>query len=135
MQTFYGKFGYAHVPAPAWVYLAVAAIWIVLLALTVAVAFHSWSRLSTLTQIALLAAALIIALNLLSSLLNSWQEDFQPQGRYLFPAFSALVVLHFGTIEVEPRWALRLRSVLWAALIGLGFYTLAIFVFFDYRLL
>jgi hypothetical protein len=61
-------------------------------------------------------AALAVAALVAASLYHSWSNDYQPQGRYLFPALAPLALLVCGF----DRPSERLRTALLVVLAGLG---------------
>jgi hypothetical protein len=72
--------------------------------------------------------ALINVLVVAASLYNSFYNDFQPQGRYLFTAlvpFSTLLVLGLRQVAVDRwgRWLVWIIAGAWMALLqAAGFY-------------
>lgn len=124
LRSLYGLFGYMTVAAPAWAYGVAAAIVAAGCAATLGVLWARWSQAPPLTRLLVAASPLFIALSFLASLYNSWTYDFQPQGRYLFPALIPLAVLMGGTLELEPGRLRALRIASWLLLYGVGVYVL-----------
>ena len=62
------------------------------------------------------------------TLYNSWVADFQPQGRYIFPALFAFAFLTWGTIEVESSMVRIFRIISVLILIPLSIFILWFYV-------
>lgn len=116
-QSFYGLLGYMNVPLPRWSYIGAVLLMTLLLLGTVGTTLRHHDAMPWVIGLLLMAAPLMIGLNLAASLLNSWIEDFQPQGRYLLPSLVPLAVLLGGSVAYEAKTLRRARAVAWAALI------------------
>jgi 4-amino-4-deoxy-L-arabinose transferase-like glycosyltransferase len=115
-RSFVGTFGWMNVPMPGWLYLFFAALGLL------GIAGFIWRlvrrpvdrRLAgILCSIPLLALVLVVQLNLMQS---------QPQGRYLFPALTAIALLIALGLEALPRWSERstIATVICLGLVNVG---------------
>jgi hypothetical protein len=113
----FGVYGYMSVYAPYPVYVCLAAC-MCAIALLAAIALARSRRDHGARLLALSAG--ICLLTLLSSILESWIFDFQPQGRYLFPIF-AMLALVLG--HAAPKLSSGPFKVLLIASMGLSAYS------------
>jgi len=103
--TALGTYGYVDVLSPSWLYYLLLTL---LLACTALAAFGLWRAQRERAGRLLLVAAGTAFLVLESSALHSWIEAFQPQGRYLFPAFAMLAVVVAYAERTLPRAPFKL---------------------------
>lgn len=85
-----GVYGYMNILAPAWFYLVIATLSLLIMLIAL------WTMRRALPgQAAALAVTAFggVALVLTSSIMLSWVEALQAQGRYLLPAFAILALL------------------------------------------
>jgi 4-amino-4-deoxy-L-arabinose transferase-like glycosyltransferase len=113
-----GMFGWMNVSLPKWFY----ALWIGLAACALAGFVRAVARkginkqlAGAFTTLSLLAIASTVQLNLMTS---------QPQGRYLFPALSAWMILVAIGLENLPRWNQRLALGVMLLLLAMNLYAL-----------
>lgn len=114
-KSFYGLFGYMTLQLPNWIYIAAGAAGLLCVLLTLGMVAFRWNIIPGSRRLLLLAAPAAFALAVAASLYNSWTQDFQPQGRYLFPALAPIALLLGGTIDLEPRWMRVSRIAVWLA--------------------
>jgi hypothetical protein len=118
-----GIYGYLDIRGPTWYYIT---IWLVIGAIAGVLAVRVWrSRVDGARTVFGLMALFTAGTGLLSAL-HSWVNDFQAQGRYLFPILPivALLVLHSRErLDRRPyapfvlgAFALSCLSFLWVAL-------------------
>ncbi len=126
LRSAFGVYGFMSIFAPAWIY----AVLIGNFALLVACGLLAMRRRSTAqwpTQVMLVGGgAFLVAL---SSLLHSWVNDFEAQGRYLFPAFAILALPLGAAVERLPRGVFRFCLVFGGMLSGLAFAFVALQAF------
>ena len=108
----YGLFGAMTLVAPRPLYLAAAALGLLLAGLQL----EAWWRRARgdpepRGRILAGAAAAVVAM-VAAAVFHSWSFDYQPQGRYLFPALAPLALLVTGLDSPRPR----LRAGVLAAL-------------------
>jgi hypothetical protein len=103
-QSFCGMYHWMSLPSPGAYYAVMGALYAALL-LTIGLAFRKlpWSEVVFGTGVLCTAGAVI----LLSAYL-SWNADFQPQGRYLFPILPMLAFVLYRYRETLPSRALHL---------------------------
>ncbi len=109
LKSFYALFGYMTFYAPNYSYILALILAILNSSLTLLLAIRHWSSLHALIKFNFLLSPLIIIVNIIIVLINSWVVDFQPQGRYLFPSIFAIAFLAWGTIELENSWVRLFR--------------------------
>ena len=131
LASLYGKFGYMTVQLPAFHYRAMGLLFGVFVALTYGFGIKRRRTLSAAVKLALWMAPVFVGANVLASLYNSWTYDFQPQGRYLFPALMPLALMLAGVFPYEPRWSRTLRIGSWVAACLLCLATLYYYVAAD----
>ena len=89
---FYGVFGYVNIPLPPVFYLLVFILAVFLL-IEILRSLRRWSAVQSFHKYLLACLSLAIVLIFAASLYFSWVQDFQPQGRYLFPMIIYLALL------------------------------------------
>ena len=112
VYSYLGLFGRMSVPSPRLFYAVLGALTVLGLSLLVAVTWRGSGRAVRLGVLGFfgLGAVLIV-----QSLWNSWTFDFQPQGRYLFPALpGAIAALGSGARRLPARWVLGALLVFFA---------------------
>jgi hypothetical protein len=125
-QSFYALFGYMTLAIPLWIYMSAASLLLIGSGCTLIDSIRRPAAYSNVARILLFTAPFLIALNILSSMYVSWVFDYQPQGRYLFPALFSLAPWVGGVVDDEA-WGLRIgRGLLWLLLLGLSFYSLGL---------
>lgn len=134
-KSFYGLFGYFNVHSPRWVYGLAAAGFGLLALLTYWTFIRDGRQLPYAVKFLLLAGPVIIVLNVLGSMYNSWQIDFQPQGRYLFPSLVPLSIMLLGTVPFEKPQKQWFRFIILAGLYLLCLYTLYFVVLSEPKLI
>jgi hypothetical protein len=112
-KSFYGLFGYMTLQLPEWIYITSGAAALLCLLLTFGMVVFRWDIIPGSRKVLLLAAPAAIALCVAASLYSSWTQDWQPQGRYLFPALVPIALLLGGTIDLEPRSMRAFRIAVW----------------------
>ena len=127
-ESFYGRFGYMDVRLPPWVYMLIAAVFLLSSLVTYGTLIYRRRIAPGSLKLMLLLAPFAIGISVLSSLYNSWTYDVQPQGRYLFSALAPLAVLMGGTIDIEPPLISKLRAYVWIVLFVLSLFLLWYFV-------
>ena len=88
-QSFTGYYGYMKIRGPAAYYIAMLVLYVVLLGTTSRAILRRGERLDK--EVLVVAAGFgggVIAL----SLYHSWLNDFQAQGRYLFPVLALFAI-------------------------------------------
>ena len=128
LASLYGKFGHMTVQLPALHYRAMGLLFGFFVALTYWFGVRRRRTLSAAVKLALWMAPVFVGANVLASLYNSWTYDFQPQGRYLFPALMPLALMLAGAFPYEPRWSRTLRIASWVAACLLCLVTLYYYV-------
>lgn len=117
-RSFVGTFGGMDVPISVWLYLLVGSVVVFgTIGSLMRLASTSWARVrGDAARSWLIGCTLApIVIMPLMSLLQSWLIDFQPQGRYLFPALVPLVVvIVLGLREFGDTRARR------ASIVGFG---------------
>jgi hypothetical protein len=118
--SFLGTYGWLEFFSSRSFYIVMAAGWAVFLAVSILGSFRGQSRHTLLINAtAWLCALLVVAL----SIYFSWNFDFEPQGRYLFPIISLLLYL-VNTVHAPLRTYLCKTSwLLW----GLSVYGFLVF--------
>jgi hypothetical protein len=129
--SFYGKFGYLTVALPPLHYQWIGGLALFFVALSYWFAYTRRSLLSNFTKLALVASPLFLAISVLASLYSSWTYDYQPQGRYLFPALIPLALMLTVTLLYEPRWSKALRFGVWVSACILCLFTLYHYVLIN----
>jgi hypothetical protein len=112
-RSFLGVYGYMNIFAPAPIYLMLSLCWVVLM--VAAVLFSGKNRVA---RRALILASVGISLVALSSLVHSWANDFQPQGRYLFPGIAMIAIFLLDQPQLA-RTRLISYGVILAYFVGL----------------
>lgn len=100
-NSFFGVYGWMHIYGSPWYYglvLTLVMSFLAYMAWRFAAAFGTRTRLfSALSLLSMFCMALI-------SFLYAWAIDFQPQGRYLFPALPIMAALFFKVRDaLNPR--------------------------------
>jgi hypothetical protein len=123
-MSFYGLFGYATEHAPRLAYAGALLVLAGNLLATLVWLKRCWREVPRGQKLILLWGLVICGLSILASMAYSWVNDFQAQGRYLFPLLVPLALWFTATWSFEtPRLrALRLLSA--ALLVAASFYTL-----------
>ena len=111
----FGVYGYMDVFAPTWLYVCLSVLTFLALVVALASLRRGNSQWLAMAATVIGCAALIVS----SSLMLSWVDQLQPQGRYLLPVFPLMALL-FG-LNAEPN-SRRLAGaiVMAAALLSLG---------------
>lgn len=112
-RSFLGVYGYMNIFAPASIYMILSLCWVALL-----VAVVLFSGQTREARRASVLAGLGISLVALSSLVHSWANDFQPQGRYLFPSIAMIAIFLLDQPHLA-RTRIVSYSVILAYLAGL----------------
>lgn len=107
-QTMTGVYDYVRIASSTRFYVVIGMVY---LAFFVSLAYGAWRSRDTNVRHALTIAAVYSGFVVLISSLHSWTSDFQPQGRYLFPAF-----VMYGVAMKDMRGRLPAAAVLVAAL-------------------
>jgi len=121
----WGSFGWIAIEFPRWVYLLVLAAMLVVAALAVAAVVRERSLARALgwelLVIALAPVCVIVAVEAAYFSLTV-RPQLAEQGRYLFPAISALAAIAVGgTFGLGRRWHVPLATALVVAVIGFSF--------------
>ncbi len=123
-MSFYGLFGYMTEHAPRLAYaLALAALGLNGL-LTTRTALRHWRAVPGALKFALLMGVSMSVLGVLASMAYSWINDYQPQGRYLFPMLVPLALWLGGAWALETNTVRALRLVSAAAAVAVSCYAL-----------
>jgi 4-amino-4-deoxy-L-arabinose transferase-like glycosyltransferase len=130
-KSFYGMFGHLDLENPPWIYLAALVYSLAFLSITTISLINSWSTISEYARLAVLLSPLVLLMNIAASLWQSLNIDFQPQGRYLFPALIPIAMLLMGTIYEENGIKKEIRTAIYLVMYLLCLYSL-IFVLFPY---
>lgn len=112
----FGVYGYMNIFAPTWTYVCLSALTLLLALLALrAVRLRYPERWKALIAIVLGSSLLVLA----SSLLLSWFNALEPQGRYLFPSFAVLALMLGAS---AGRFPIRLigAAILVPTVISLG---------------
>lgn len=118
IDSAFGVYGYLNVFAPDWVYSALIASFVILVALAAAGVIRSQGT----TGAKLLLAMTVIALLVFAiSILHSWTFDLQRQGRYLFPILPLIAIL-LGSGATRTTRVAVLATVTVAAALSLYSY-------------
>jgi hypothetical protein len=117
-QSSVGVYGYMIIFGAAEYYIATAMVYLAFLALLVRGAGRSGDVNA---RYSLVIAGIFAALAVLVSSLHSWIFDYQPQGRYLFPAFVMLGMAVADTRGRQPA-AIYAAAVLAFILAAYSFY-------------
>ena len=128
LKSFYGLFGYMNTPSPDFAYRLALILAIANILLTLIIVMQHWSTLPDLIRLTFILSPLVIILSIALTLYNSWVADFQPQGRYIFPALFAFAFLTWGTIEVESSMVRIFRIISVLILIPLSIFILRFYV-------
>lgn len=128
LASLYGKFGYLTVQLPSLQYRAIGLLCGLFVTLTYWFGVTRRRNLPAAVILALWSAPVFVATSVLASLYNSWTYDFQPQGRYLFPALMPLALMLAGVFPYEPHWSRTLRIATWVAACLLCLVTLYYYV-------
>ncbi len=123
-KSAYGLFGVMAIRLPDWMYFAAGAVALLGIGLTLYALADNWRRIPLWTKAILGAAPVLVALNLLASLYNSWVIDHQAQGRYLLSALLPLTFLWAGLYEYESARMQRVRWILLAIFCAVGLFAL-----------
>lgn len=101
-ESHWAVFGHMIHRLPSWSYEAAALASIVALA---GLVFGWVKRTLVVPKSWIVVSATTCASAIALSIWTSWRNDFQPQGRYLFPAFVPFMLLAFaGAASVSRRW-------------------------------
>jgi len=125
-KSFVGTFGWMNLPLPSWIYTV-----FLLLGLAAGLGLvRRWTRRS-------LQGRLVVLLVLLSALalavvVHINRTFSQPQGRYLFPALSAIALLVALGLEGLPGWSVAVAKATVTALAALNVFVLAAVVWPAY---
>jgi hypothetical protein len=123
VRSAFGVYGFMSVFAPGWLYLILITNFAFVAALGLFAARRRFGQQWRAQAALVLGGTLLVAL---SSLMHSWINDFEPQGRYLFPAF-ALIALPLGAAAPTlPRGAFRFSLIIGALLSVWAFVTVAL---------
>jgi hypothetical protein len=102
--SYLGLYGPMSIPSPRVFYALLGALTVLGLGLLMAV---TWRGGGPAVRLGVLGFAGLGALLIVQSLWNSWSFDFQPQGRYLFPALpGAVAALATGARRLPSRYLL-----------------------------
>lgn len=131
LKNYFGYYGIYSLEAKEWYYLAMGTLYLLLFG-TVGVLNHQRMRKDraegkSVVRIRLTYWSMwgMILLMYLLTIYNAYFVDFQPQGRYLFPALPALACQIGLYREVEEHKAVRTLLVMIAALSLYSFYKIA----------
>lgn len=105
MASFFGVYGYMSIAAPSWLYVVLIVNALLLLCLVLIALWRSdRPRFWAFSSVVFGGGVLVVA----SSLLLSWFDALQPQGRYLFPVLPmlGLIVGHACNRLPEPAYRL-----------------------------
>jgi len=123
-ESLYAAFGYWSVRSPNWTYRVARLIGLLSLFITLFSALAFWNKMHVNLRITLLLSPFLFIANTYASLNNSLYVDYQPQGRYLFPALVPLCFLLLGTVFVEQGTTRRVRFVTYAIMYLMCLFTL-----------
>lgn len=131
IKNYFGYYGIYSLEAKEWYYLAMGALYLLLFG-TVGVLNHRKMKMEQAQGKSIVRARMtywsmwgLILLMYLMTVYNAYFVDFQPQGRYLFPALPALACQMGLYREVEEHWTVRTILVLIAVLSLYSFYKIA----------
>lgn len=124
--SFYGMFGNMNVQSPVWIPITGLFFFLISILLTYLDEFRHWKKNESLLKYALIFAPITILTNLAASIYFSWTEDFQPQGRYIFPSLIAFAIMLTGVTNNLPkkRRLDKLRTLIFIALYVIGLYAI-----------
>lgn len=130
-KNYFGYYGIYSLEAKDWYYLAMGALYLLLFG-TVGALNHRKMKMEQAEGKSIVRARLtywsmwgLILLMYLMTIYNAYFVDFQPQGRYLFPALPALACQIGIYREVEEHKAVRTLLVMLAVLSLYSFYKIA----------
>jgi hypothetical protein len=116
LKSFYGVFGYFSDWNPPWVYFLVGILILTSIILTAIGVISKWKQISESTKIILILSPLIILLNFIASMYNSYYRVFSPQGRYIFASLIPFSLLFLGNIFNERGRIKHLRLAIYVVL-------------------
>lgn len=124
LKSFYGVFGYFVAWNPDPIYYTIGLMALSAFIFTIFEAVRYWDKLPRGLKVCLIMAPGIIALNFAASIYNSVYVNFQPQGRYLFPALLPFSFLLMGTMSVQNGGLKITRAIMWGAAYLICLYSL-----------
>jgi hypothetical protein len=125
IASFYGAYGWMAFFSPRWFYLLMELGWLIFIGCMLRATFTGIPKPE---RVFCGIAWLYLPLIIMISLYYSWTQDFQAQGRYLFPF---LPILFYVIVTVKPRHHWLLSGTVWGLFV-LGAYD---FIFFGLKAL
>lgn len=130
LYSYYGYFGRMRIRLDRYYYgLALLGV-MILFGITIYTTAKKWSNIPILLKLGLFISPALLVLNIYASMINSWTEDWQPQGKYLFPTLMNLLIMLTGTYRIT---SVRLKFTM--KIMFMLFYILALSILYRFAFL
>lgn len=116
-KSFIGKYGYMNIEGSNMYYLIMLILYLILYLI---IAFYNLYKTNFRVKITFVGLNLLMLLNVVISVYNSWYIDFQAQGRYLFPI---LILLGYSVNQVPNIFSNKIFKVVLMLLSILSIYS------------